>query len=121
MAKIHDEERENRIIKEVIVDCNDEKEKMMGWYFYMLEGLNFPFKGIAYIPISGGKMGQKKVKISGLDPKSAQGQPVKIGVVENGSRVVNYISPENIARLEAEDENLEIINDWLYWHDFELL
>jgi hypothetical protein len=35
--------------------------------------------------------------------------------------VISYISPEYIIRIEESPENMDIINDWLYWHDFELL
>lgn len=61
------------------------------------------------------------MKIVGIDPKSEKGNPTRMGVVENGSRLVNYISPEYLERIETSDENIEIINDWLYWNDFELL
>lgn len=31
------------------------------------------------------------------------------------------ISPEDIVNVKTTEENLEILNDWLYWHNFELL
>jgi hypothetical protein len=121
MSRIHDEERENRIKNEVIVDCHHESEEMTGWYYYMHDGMSFPMKGLANIPTSGGKTAQKKVKIVGLDSKSETGQPMRIGVIENGGRQTVYISPEYILRIEEADNSVEIINDWLYWHNFELL
>jgi AAA+ ATPase superfamily predicted ATPase len=121
MAKIHDEERENRITNQVIVDCYDESEEMMGWYYYMYDALSFPMKAIANIPTASGKTVQKKVKIVKIDPDSEKGRPFRIGVMENGGRVISYISPEYLIRIEESPENVEIINDWLYWHDFELL
>ena len=121
MPKIHDEERENRIIHEVIVDCYDDSEEQMGWFYYMYDGLTFPFNGLANIPTTSGKTVQKKVKIMKIDPKSEEGNPIRIGVTENGSRQISFISLEDLSRVETSDENLDIINDWLYWHDFELL
>ncbi len=122
MSKILNIEREKRIKDEIIVDCHHPSEEMTGWYYYMDDALSFPMKGLANIPISGGKTAQKKVKIVGLDPQSEAGQhPMRIGVVENGGRQVTYISPEYIIRIEEADENIEILNDWLYWHNFELL
>jgi hypothetical protein len=121
MSRIHDADREERIQNEVIVDCNNEAEEMTGWYYYMDDALSFPMKGLANVPSSGGKTAQKKVKIVSLDPKSKEGQPIRIGVVENGGRQVSYISPEYIIRIEEADDNIEILNDWLYWHNYELL
>ena len=36
-------EREDRITDEIIVDCHDEEERAMGWYYYLDEQLEFPF------------------------------------------------------------------------------
>jgi hypothetical protein len=121
MSKIHDEERENRIKDQVIVDCHHESEEMTGWYYYMQDALSFPMKGLANIPTTSGKTAQKKVKIVKIDPDSESGRPLRIGVMENGGRVISYISPEYLIRIEESPENMDIINDWLYWHDFELL
>ena len=121
MSRIIDEDREKRIKDEVIVDCHNEGEEMTGWYYYMQDAMSFPMKGLANIPSSGGKTAQKKVKIVGLDSKSETGQPMRIGVIENGGRQVTYISPEYLIRIEEAEDNIEILNDWLYWHDFELL
>ena len=121
MARIHDDKRENRIQNEVIVDCDNESAEMMGWYYYMYDGLIFPMKGLANLPTTGGKTAQKKIKIVKVDPDSEKGRPFRLGVMENGGRQITYISPEYLIRIEESDENVEMINDWLYWHDFELL
>ncbi len=121
MSREHDEERKNRIINEVIVDCYNEGEKMTGWFYYMYDGLTFPMTGLANIPTTSGKTVQKKVKIIKIDPRSEQGNPIRIGITEGGSRQISFISLEDLSRIETSDENLDIINDWLYWHNFELL
>ena len=36
--------RENRIANEAVVDAYEEEEIAMGWYYYLQERLNFPFK-----------------------------------------------------------------------------
>ncbi len=124
MGRIHDEDRENRIKNQVIVDCKGEAEEMTGWYYYMYDGLSFPMKGLANIPTSGNKTAQKKVKITKIDPDSESGNIFKIGVIENGARQITYISLDYLIRIEDADQNIEsieMINDWLYWHNFELL
>jgi endonuclease I len=45
MSKVErDENREERIDMEVVVDAYDEEERAMGWYYYLAENINFPFK-----------------------------------------------------------------------------
>ncbi len=121
MSKIHDENRENRIKNEVIVDCKNEAEEMTGWYYYMYDGLSFPMKGLANIPTSGNKTAQKKVKIVKIDPDSEKGNIFKVGVMESTGRQITFISLDYLIRIEESDDNVELINDWLYWHNFELL
>ncbi len=121
MPKIHDEEREQRIIYEVVVDCYEEHEAMQGWFYYMHDDLSFPIDAVANLPLRGGKTEQKKVQIVEIDPKAEQGKPIKLGVAEEGDERVIYISPEHLVSLNTSDGNCQIINDWLYWHDFDLL
>ena len=121
MAKSKDEEREHRILYEVIVDAYDDEEQAMGWYYYMAENLAFPIKAKVEMPMRGGKLEVKDINIVEIDPKSEEGRAIRLGIVEGKSERVQYLSPEHIVSLKTSDENLEIINDWLYWHDFELL
>jgi hypothetical protein len=39
-----DSEREHRITYEAVVDCYNETERAMGWYYYLERALWFPFK-----------------------------------------------------------------------------
>lgn len=39
-----DEEREERIDREIVVDCNDEYEVRTGWHCYLESTMSFPFK-----------------------------------------------------------------------------
>lgn len=38
-----DEEREERIHREIIADAYGPEEQAMGWYYYLEEHLQFPF------------------------------------------------------------------------------
>ena len=42
------EEIEERIIFEIIVDACDEYERSSGWYYYIAENIEFPFKAVWY-------------------------------------------------------------------------
>ncbi len=39
-----DEKREERISMEIVVDANGPEEQAMGWYYYLDDNLQFPFK-----------------------------------------------------------------------------
>ena len=41
-----DEEREERIIMEIVVDAYGPEEQAMGWYYYLEATLQFPFTAI---------------------------------------------------------------------------
>jgi len=38
-----DPEREERITMEIVVDCYNEAEQAMGWYYYLQDKLQVPF------------------------------------------------------------------------------
>ena len=44
--KTIDAERDERITMEIVVDCYDEEEQMMGWYYYLDQTLLFPFTAV---------------------------------------------------------------------------
>jgi hypothetical protein len=41
--KSKDEEREERIMMEIVVDAYDSEERAMGWWVYLDEHLHYPF------------------------------------------------------------------------------
>lgn len=121
MPLTHDPDREHRIKYEVIVDCYDEDEVLMSWYYYFADSLTFPIEATVRLPLRGGKTEEKKVQIMEVDPRSETGKSLRLGIVESGGERVSFISPDDIVRMKTTPENLEIINDWLYWHDKDLL
>lgn len=121
MPRTHDPTRHNRIRDEVIVDCQDEDEELMGWYYYMADNLEFPIAATVRFALRGGKSEVKPAQIVDVDPKAERGSAIRVGITEMGSERVQYISLEDIASIDTTPENAEIINDWLYWHDHEML
>jgi hypothetical protein len=120
VEKTTDEARQHRIDYEVIVDCYDDYEVNMGWYYYFEEGLKFPIEATVKLALRGGKSEEKSVKIVELKSGN-EDKPLKLGIVEGESERVQHISPEAIVQVKTTDENLEILNDWLYWRDLPLL
>lgn len=121
MPRTHDEEREHRIIYEVIVDCYDDEEELIGWFYYFADNLEFPMEATVKFRLRDGGEELKKVKIMEIDPKSENGKSLRLGIVEGSDQRVHYISPEEIVSLNSSESNAQIINDWLYWHNFNLI
>ncbi len=121
MAKQHDEAREHRIIYEVIVDTYDQYEEAMSWFICLDEGLVFPMDATVKLRLRGGKTEEKAAKIVEVDPKSEDSLTLRLGMTEGKSVRVQYISPEYIVSINTSEGNLEILNDWLYWHGHPLL
>jgi hypothetical protein len=121
MPNVEDPIRQKRIDYEVIVDCYDDNEVAMGWYYYIAEKLVFPIPATVQLKQRGGKVEQVEVEIVEVDPKSEEGHPIRLGITEKGQKRVQYISPEMITHLNTSTANTIIINDWLYWNRFKLL
>lgn len=116
----HDPHRQSRIEDEVIVDCYDDSEVSMAWFYYLADGLEFPFKACVRLPLRGGKTEEKNVQIVEVDSKS-EGDALRLGILEAGSERIQYVSPADIVAANTTAENLQILNDWLYDQNLELL
>ena len=114
-----DPERDHRIDYEVIVDAYGDEEVNMGWYYYFAETLQFPFDAVVKLPLRGGKTEEKKVKIVEVEKK--EDKRIRLGITEGSSQRLQFISPETIVSVKTSDENLEVLNDWLYWNRLPLL
>ncbi len=121
MARQHDKEREHRIHDEIIVDAHGEYEQAMSWYYYMEENMEFPMKAKVKLRLRGGKTEEKTVQIVEIDPKSETSLTLRLGMTEGKSDRVQYISPEDIVNIQTTEENLAVLNDWLYWNGHPLL
>jgi Calcium binding len=121
MPNVEDPIRQKRIDYEVIVDCYDDDEVAMGWYYYLSENLVFPIPATVQLKQRGGKMEEVNVEIVEVDPKSEEGSPIRLGITEKGQKRVQYISPEVITNVKTSPTNTLIINDWLYWNNTPLL
>jgi hypothetical protein len=60
------------------------------------------------------------VDVLEVDPGSEIAH-IRLGIVEAGSSRVRYIGLDDIVSMVNIGDNLQIINDWLYWHNFDLL
>ena len=116
--KTEDEEREHRILYDIVVDAYDEYEQNMGWYYYFEENLNFPIPIIAKLR---NRKGFEKTHVEIVSITSEGNAPIRLGICESNSDRIISIKLEDVISANTTDENLQILNDWLYWHDYSLL
>jgi hypothetical protein len=121
MPKVKDKDREYRILMEVIPDCKDEEDIANSWYYYLAENLKFPIPAKVKLRMRGGKSEKVIIEIVEIESGCEHSAKLKVGIVEKGSKRVQFIDIQSITNIQTSPANLEIINDWLYWHHFDLL
>ena len=109
-----DQDRETRIEQEVVVDAHDESERAMGWYYYLADKLQFPFKAkcIAQRPISP-LVKNEEVRIEAMGPEEECEKEMFVKVLWRGRKLVVPLS--QLEGLGLDDETQEAIGDWHYW------
>lgn len=112
-TKIKDAEREHKIYYEIIVDCYDEGEQKMGWYYYMEENLQFPFEANIIIKKKNGRATEQIVEVLQLSSDEDFGNDMLVEVCYNDDIFdVPLLSLKNI---KADGKTIEAIEDWKYW------
>ena len=109
-----DKEREDRIDDEVIVDAYGEEERSIGWYYYLAEGITFPFKAQCIVErsISPLKINEQ---VEVIDIASADDcehdMLVMIRLMDRTFSVpLSQLNP-----IDVDDQTQTIIEDWQYW------
>ena len=113
-----DESRENRIAMEIIVDAYDEEEQAMGWYYYLNDNLNFPFK--AKWVRKGRKSSSpegKEVEVVEMSSEDECSHDMFVEVLYKDATGEDTFSARlsDIEPIDADSETLEAIADWHYW------
>jgi len=105
---------EERIIMEVVVDAYCEEERAMGWFYYIGEGIDFPFqaKCIVKKSMSPLKVGQE---VTVIDIASTEDCESKIFVNIEYDDDVLAVPLEQLEILDNKPDSKRIIADWHYW------
>ena len=111
----HDESREHRIEMEIIVDAYTEEEQAMGWYYYLDDKLNFPFK--AKWLTGGSTSNSEDVEVLKMSPEEACQREMFVEVLykEGTAEDIFSVALSDIESIEADDETQEAVKDWHYW------
>jgi hypothetical protein len=111
-----EEDREERIVREIVVDCHGEEERAMSWYHYLTETLAFPFitQCRAKRAISPLQIGDE-VDIIGMAPEEECHH--EMFVLMRWERDGLAVPLAQLSVAYADDGTQQAVEDWLYWVD----
>ncbi|XCN72308.1 MAG: calcium-binding protein [Candidatus Electrothrix aestuarii] len=115
MSRIpRDEEREKRIDFDVVVDAYDDVERAMGWFYYLAEQCDFPFKArcIAERSISPLLVDEEVEVISEASAKECE-RELFVEVQWKDRQMAVPLSQLSI--IESSNTSKQIVEDWQYW------
>ena len=118
-----DSEREYRIMMEIIVDAYGPEEQALGWYYYLQDNINFPFRAICkeVREISPLRL-EDKIKIVEMAPETDCDHEMFVETTWKGRKLAVPLA--QLQPLESSDEKTkEAVADWRYWiaRGYELL
>lgn len=109
-------EREERIASEIVVDCHDSDERVLGWYYYLDDRLRFPFTAtcVAERVTSPLRRGDE-VEVSGMAGEDAC--PHEMYVLIRWDRKQGLAVPLSQLKPgpDADEQTQEAVADWHYW------
>ncbi len=115
MAEVKkNEERENRIMMEVVVDAYDQEERAMGWYYYVSDECDFPFKAtcISQRRTSPLKI-HDEVDVLGTSPSEECESEIYVDIQWNDETLAVPLS--QLQGVDTDDATQQVIEDWHYW------
>ncbi len=106
--------RRERILIESIGDAYGPEEQAMGWYYYLEDKLDFPFRAkcIAERVISPLREGDK-VEVTGMAPESDCQQEMFVTLQWEGRTLGVPLS--QLKGIAVEPDTKQAIDDWHYW------
>jgi hypothetical protein len=115
MTKIKEnEEREERIIMEIVVDAYGEEERALGWYYYLEGVLQFPFeaKCIAARASSPLRVGDQ-VDVVEMPPEDECMHEMFVNI--RWERRPLAVPLSQLQAIKPDPQTKEAIEDWHYW------
>lgn len=109
-----DDIREERIMTEAVVDCYDESEQAMGWYYYLEDRINFPFKAKW---VSRHKPEGRNITVLSMSPEDDCLHDMFVEVLYREGDLEDVFSARlsEIEPFNIDSASEEAINDWHYW------
>lgn len=108
------DDREERIIMEIVVDAYDEQERAMGWYYYLDDLIQFPFaaKCNTHRPTSLLKVADS-VQVLGMADEDTCLNEMFVNISWDDGTLSVPLS--QLDPVDANDKTIQAIGDWHYW------
>lgn len=109
-----DKAREHRIEMETVVDAYGSEERAMGWYYYLEDKLEFPFKAkcIRERPISPFKKGEA-VDVMAMAPEEECQHDMFVQIRWAGRKLAVPLA--QLKGVSVGEDTKEAVEDWHYW------
>jgi hypothetical protein len=109
-----DEEREQRIMMEIIADANGPEEQAMGWYYYLDDHLQFRFLTtcIARRATSPLRVGDE-VEVVGMAPEEECEH--EMFVLMPWERETLAVPLSQLKVIHGDEQTRQAVEDWHYW------
>ncbi|MDM8551174.1 calcium-binding protein [Desulfobacterales bacterium HSG2] len=109
-----DKDREHRIGMEAVVDAYGSEERAMGWYYYVADNCNFPFKAKCIAERRSSPLNvNDEVVVSDAAPAEECEREMFVDI-EWGDRKLS-VPLSQLEGVDTDDETRQIIEDWHYW------
>lgn len=115
MARVHKQsDREDRILFEIVVDAYNDTERAMGWYYYLQDAMQVPFKATCKSARSTSplKVGSE-VEVVGLAAEEDCMSEVFVLVRCAKSKLAVPLA--QLQCLSPSNETRQAVADWHYW------
>jgi hypothetical protein len=114
-SKRHEPAREDRITMEVVVDAYGQEEQAMGWYYYLRNKMQFPFKATCTVKRAISPLRAKDVAtVTGMAPEDECQHEMFVMVSFDDDDLAVPLSQLKPAR-GTDEETCEAVADWHYW------
>lgn len=109
-----DDEREERISMEIVVDAYGPEEQAMGWYYYLDDNLQYPFKArcISQRSISPLEPGDE-VEVVGMPSEDECEHEMFVEIRWKSRKLAVPLS--QLEGTEVDEQTQQAIEDWHYW------
>ena len=112
---LSEKEIKYKIDYEIIVDCYDEYEVSMGWYYFMEETIEFPFRATAKLKKLNGSIEQKEIEIIGLASDEEGFIKNDFDLEIEAGEHVGTIAYSKLSSVKASPETMEAFTIWNHW------
>ncbi|MEL7120102.1 MAG: calcium-binding protein, partial [Bacteroidota bacterium] len=118
LSKMTSEEIRHKIDYEIIVDCYDDYEVNMGWYYFFEEALEFPFEAEINLKTRNGKTNLTKVDVLGIATEEGnfdEINEISLEVSPKGSETTLDVVLSKLKNLKANQSVIEAFEIWNFW------